>query len=67
MKDVITNIKRKVNSKTVKFLDDSSGILIWYNRSFNPDIISTFDKMFTDDNLMNEIKKLNNPFNLFFK
>lgn len=67
MKDVITNIKRKVNSKTVKFLDDSSGILIWYNRSFNPDIISTFDKMFTDDNLMDEIKKLNNPFNLFFK
>ena len=67
MKDIITNIKRKVNSKTVKFLDNSSGILIWYNRSFNPDIISTFDKMFANDNQMNEIEKLNNPFNLFFK
>ena len=67
MKDIITNIKRKVNSKTVKFLDDSSGILIWYNHSFNSDIISAFDKMFMDDNQMKELNKLNNPFNLFFK
>lgn len=67
MKDIISNIKRKVNSKTVKFLDDSSGILIWYNRCVDSDIIGAFDKMFMDDNQMNEIKKLNNPFNLFFK
>ena len=67
MKDIITNIKRKVNSKTVKFLDDSSGILIWYNRCVNSDIISAFDKMFANDNQMKELNKLNNPFNLFFK
>lgn len=66
MKDVITFIKRKVNSKTVKFLDNSSGILIWYNRSFNQDIIKAFDKLSkTDKDQLKEIGKSNGHFNIF--
>lgn len=66
MKDVITFIKRKVNSKTVKFLDNGSGILIWYNRSFNQDIIKAFDKLSKDDkNQLKEIGKSNGHFNIF--
>ena len=66
MKDVITFIKRKVNSKTVKFLDNSSGILIWYNRSFNQEIINAFDKLSKNDkDQLKEIGKSNGHFNIF--
>lgn len=66
MKDVITFIKRKVNSKTVKFLDNSSGILIWYNRSFNQEIIKAFDKLSkTDKDQLKEMGKSNGHFNIF--